>query len=250
MLELGAYTLSFFQIAIFVLVAILIGMGKTGVQGAGLVAVPALALIFGARDSTGVLLPILIFADLFGVYYFHQHANWVLLRRLLPFTLVGVVLATVTGGLISDAVFTHIMVMTIIVSVVIMVWREVTKEPAIPTSLWFGAGCGIAGGFMSMLGNLAGPVMALYLLTMKLPKNQLIGTGAWFFLMVNVIKMPFHIWVWETIEASTLLLDLIVIPVVAIGALLGVKIVALIPETAYRWFVIIVVALTAVPMMF
>ena len=62
--------------------------------------------------------------------------------------------------------------------------------------------------------------------------------------------MPFHIWVWETIEASTLLLDLIVIPVVAIGALLGVKIVALIPETAYRWFVIIVVALTAVPMMF
>lgn len=250
MLELWIYEFSFSQLTVLVLAVTLIGMAKTGVQGAGLIAVPVFALIFGARDSTGVLLPILIFADLFGVYYFHQHANWQLLKRLLPFTVVGVVIGTIVGELSNDAVFTYLMVTTIILCLVIMVWRELSEEPDVPTSLWFSAGFGIAGGFMSMVGNLAGPVMALYLLTMRLPKNELIGTGAWFFLVVNVIKLPFHIWIWETIDSNVLFFDFFVIPAVAIGALLGVKIVALIPEKGYRWFVIVVVGLTAMPMMF
>ena len=250
MFEIGIYEFSFLQLTVLVLAVTLIGMAKTGVQGAGLIAVPVLALIFGARDSTGVLLPILIFADFFGVYYFHQHANWSLLKRLLPFTLVGVIIGTIVGELISDLVFTQLMVVTIALCVAMMVWRELSKEQDVPTSLWFSASCGIAGGFMSMVGNLAGPVMALYLLTMRLPKNQLIGTGAWFFLVVNLIKLPFHIWVWGTIDSNILFFDLFVIPAVAIGALLGVKIVTLIPEKGYRWFVIVMVAVTAMPMMF
>lgn len=250
MLELGPYALSAVQVTLLIAVGLLVGMAKTGVQGAGMIAVPILALIFGARESTGVLLPILVFADFFGVYYFHQHANWRLLRRLLPYAIVGVILGTIIGEVISDLIFTQVMVVTIALCVVIMVWRELSKELAVPSSSWFGAGFGVAGGFTTMVGNLAGPVMALYLLAMRLPKNELIGTGAWFFLVVNLIKVPFHIWVWETIDTNTVLLDLCLLPAIAIGAVIGVKIVALIPEKTYRWFVIIVVALAALPMMF
>ncbi len=248
MIELLSYTLSSYQLGLLVAVAVLIGMAKTGVQGAGMIAVPVLVLIFGARESTGVLLPLLIFADFFGVYYFHQHANWHHLKRLLPPSLVGVVLGTAVGHSVSSTVFTQIIVATIILSVSIMIWREVSKNVTVPTSPWFAVAFGVVGGFTTMVGNLAGPVMALYLLAMRLPKNEFIGTAAWFFLIINLMKVPFHIWVWETINLNSVLLDLSMLPAIAIGAFLGVRIVMLIPEKFYRWFVIIIVALAALPL--
>ena len=104
---------------------------------------------------------------------------------------------------------------------------------------------GVLGGFATMIGNVAGPIFAIYLLAMHLPKNSFIGTGAWFFLIINFSKFPLHIFVWKTINWNTLTLDVILLPAIALGAFLGIKLVKKISDKMYRTAVIVVTALSA-----
>jgi len=249
MLELFSYHLSYTDIFILVLGALLIGMGKTGVAGAGMIAIPLIAIIFGGKASTGILLPILIFADLLAVHHYHRHASWHHLWRLLPFVVIGIVIGTLYGNLVDDKMFRAIMAIIIFVSLGIMVWQQQSTKPKTSSSHWFVLIVGLLGGFTTMVGNLAAPILTLYLLAMKLPKNQFVATGAWFFLIVNVLKVPFHVFVWETITFDSFLLDLILIPAIAAGAYLGIRIVRIMPETTFRWFVIGMTGVAAVAML-
>lgn len=249
MLELFSYTLSSTDVLIISAVAIMLGMAKVGVAGTGMIAVPLMAIAFGSKESTGLLLTILIFADLFGVWYFHQHASWHHLRRLLPFAMIGIILGTIAGDQISDETFKIAMAAIIFISLPLMIWQENRGDLAAPTTPWFTASVGILGGITTMIGNLAGPIMALYLLSMRFPKNQFIGTAAWFFLVINVSKVPFHVVVWETITWNSFLLTTVFIPAVALGAFLGLVLVKRIPEKPYRWFVISMTAVAALAML-
>lgn len=228
------------------LVAVLIGMSKTGIHGAGMMAVPMLALVFGGQLSSGILLPILCLADVMGVSYYHRHASWYHLKKLFPSAAVGTVLGTVVGGNIDDETFRLVMAIIIFISVVIMVWLERGHREEVPDYKWFASLTGVAGGFTSMIGNLATSVVAIYFLTMRLPKNAFIGTSAWFFLVINWFKVPFHIFSWETITWNTVLLDLATLPFIAVGAFLGVVIVKKIQDRAYRWFIIAMTVVAAV----
>lgn len=231
-------------------VALMIGMAKTGIHGAGMAAVPLLAIVFGGKLSSGIMLPILSIADIFAVIYYHRHADWGHLVRLFPWAALGVLLGTFIGELINDQAFRIIMGIIIIVSLGIMVWKERSSSEDIPKGRWFAILMGILGGFTTMVGNLAGSVMALYLLTMRMPKNQFIGTAAWFFMIINWFKIPFHVFVWETITWHSFLLDLTLTPFIAVGAYLGIVIIRQIPELYYRWFVIAMTALAGTFMIF
>ena len=226
------------------------GMAKTGVHGIGMVTIPMLAALFGGRLSSGIMLPMLVIADVMGVWYYHRHASWSHLKILFPWAAVGVIVGTVVGGLISDEVFKTIMGVVVIVSVVIMIWMERDRSENIPANFWFGSSMGIAGGFTSMVGNLAGAVMALYLLSMRLPKNAFIGTAAWFFLVVNWFKVPFHVFAWHTISMDILWLDLATTPIIGLGAYLGVLVTKSLSEKSYRWFIIAMTLAAAVVMLF
>lgn len=227
------------QLLIFLLVALFIGMSKTGVHGAGMMAVPLLATVFGGQLSSGVMLPMLCLADVMGVWYYHRHASWVHLKKLFPWAAIGTLLGTYVGDSIDDGTFKAVMAVIIVISVLIMVWLERGRHrEEIPDYYWFAALTGIAGGFTSMIGNLAGSVMAIYFLSMRLPKNSFIGTSAWFFMVINWFKIPFHVWGWKTVSWNTFLLDLTVVPVIAVGAYLGILVVRMLPENAYRWFII------------
>ncbi|HLN74372.1 MAG TPA: TSUP family transporter, partial [Prolixibacteraceae bacterium] len=114
-----------------------------------------------------------------------------------------------------------------------------------PDKWWFSAFMGILGGFATMIGNVAGPVFAIYLLAMHLPKNSFIGTGAWFFMIINFTKFPLQLFVWHNITSHTLLLDLVTLPAIAFGAFLGIKLVKIIPEHTYRGAVIVITAISA-----
>jgi uncharacterized membrane protein YfcA len=116
----------------------------------------------------------------------------------------------------------------------------------IPKSLWFAIILGLSGGFVSMIGNAAGPVMALYLLSMRLPKNSFIGTGAWFFFVVNLSKVPLHVWSWKTITLDTFILDVMMLPAIASGAFIGIWVVRLFPEKLYRILIIVTTLLSAI----
>ncbi|MEQ9591439.1 MAG: sulfite exporter TauE/SafE family protein, partial [Cyclobacteriaceae bacterium] len=156
---------------------------------------------------------------------------------------------TAIGIYIDDEIFRMIMAIIIIISVGIMIWLERGHKEEVPTNAWFGAASGVIGGFSSMIGNLAGAVMALYLLSMRLPKNAFIGTAAWFFMVMNWFKVPFHVFVWDTINLNTVLFDLTTLPAIFLGGYLGIVIVRKIPERSYRWFIIIMTLAAAVVML-
>lgn len=248
-LSIFNFQLQGYDMMVLGLVALFIGMAKTGVHGAGMLAVPMLAAVFGGKISSGILLPMLIMADVIGVWYYHRHASWKHLRILFPWAALGVTLGTWIGGYINDDLFRLVMAIIIFISVAIMIWLERGRHREdVPTSRLFGTTMGVAGGFTSMVGNLAGSVMALYLLSMRLPKNVFIGTAAWFFLVLNWFKVPFHLFAWHTITLDILWLDLLMFPLIALGGYLGIEIVKRIPEKAYRWFIIIMTMVAAVYM--
>lgn len=225
---------------------LLIGMSKTGISGVGLMVVPLLANAFGGRPSVGLLLPILIFADVFAVTWYNRHAQWKHILRLLPWAFAGIISATLVGKNISDQSFNKLLAVLVIGGIAILVWRDIRSgKLKIPKSRWFAGTMGLLGGFSTMIGNAAGPVMALYLLSMRLPKNVYIGTGAWFFFIVNLSKIPLHIWSWKTITMSSFLLDILMIPAIATGAFLGIWLVRLLPEKFYRILVIVTTLLSA-----
>ncbi len=250
-MELPAFLTSYDLLPVqWILISIcglLIGMSKTGLSGVGLMVVPLMANAFGGRPSVGLLLPILIFADIFAVSWYHRHAEWKHVLRLIPWALLGIAAATVTGKRISDITFNRLLAAVVIIGVGILIWRDLRQNRLqIPESRWFAALMGLMGGFATMIGNAAGPVMALYLLSMRLPKNSYIGTGAWFFFIVNLSKIPLHVWSWKTITVHSFLLDLLMIPAITAGAFLGIWLVKLLPEKAYRIIVIATTLLSAV----
>jgi uncharacterized protein len=249
LVPLFTFSFSHYELLIFFLVAICIGMSKTGVHGAGMIAVPLLATIFGGQLSSGVLLPMLCLADILGVWYYHRHASWHHLKKLFPWAAGGTVLGTLVGGIIDDETFKMIMAVIILGSVVIMIWLEQINKKDIPDVAWFAALTGVAGGFTSMVGNLAGSVMAIYFLSMRLPKNEFIGTTAWFFMVINLFKIPFHIWSWHTISLNTFLLDLTALPFIALGGFLGIVIVKNLKDKSYRWFIIGMTLIAAIFML-
>jgi len=249
LINLFSFEFSTGQILVFILVAVFTGMSKTGVHGAGMIAVPMLAAVFGGKLSSGILLPILCLADVMGVWYYHRHASWYHLKKLFAWAALGTVLGTVVGRGIDDEIFKMIMAAIIVVSVAIMLWLERGHNKDVPDYPWFAALTGTAGGFTSMVGNLAGSVMAVYFLSMRLPKNEFIGTAAWFFMVINWFKIPFHVWGWHTITWNTFLLDVTTVPFIALGAYLGILIVKNLKEQAYRWFIIGMTLIAAVFML-
>ena len=219
---------------------VLIGMSKSGLSGAGLFIVPVMAGIFGGRPSVGLVLPMLIVADIFAVSYYHRHADWKHILRLLPWAAAGVLIALVTGKIINDEQFRRLIGVLVILGILIMIWQDIRKnQTKIPSSVWYSSTLGLSGGFATMIGNAAGPIMSLYMLSMRLPKNNYIGTTAWFFCIINLFKFPLHVFVWKTITPATLYFNLfMVIPIIA-GAIGGIYIVKLIPERFYRIFIIV-----------
>lgn len=224
---------------LFIVCGILIGMSKTGLSGAGLMIVPIMASIFGGKYSTGIVLPMLILADISAVIYYHRHANWRYVWLLIPWAVAGVISGTIFGNRINDTQFKLALAIIIILGVLLLFWQDFKKDSfTVPDKWWLAAMLGLIGGFVTMVGNASGPVMSLYLLSMRLPKNIFIGTAAWFFLIINVLKVPFHVFSWHTITINSIKIDLLAIPAILMGVFLGIKLVKLLPEKAYRIFII------------
>jgi uncharacterized membrane protein YfcA len=238
--------LSPLNLVIVLFCGLLIGMSKVGVPGVFGLVIPALAFVFGAKESTGLLLPMLIVGDFFGVAYYRRHANWQYLIKILPWAVVGLLLALWIGNHVNDKQFKTLIAILVFLSIGLMLWQDRKKDQfVVPEKWWFAAFMGILGGFATMIGNVAGPVFAIYLLAMHLQKNNFIGTGAWFFLIINLTKFPLQLFVWHNISIHSLTIDLIAVPSIVLGAYLGLKVVKIIPEKTYRGFVILITAISA-----
>jgi uncharacterized membrane protein YfcA len=247
------YDFAPWQLAALGFSSICFGMSKTGITGISVLAIPLFALIFGAKSSTGVILPLLCFADLFAVIYYRRHAEWKYVFRLIPWALAGFGLALFADHFIdSDRGFKLLMGICIVASLLVMFWNDLRLKNAqkaglesggITNSFWFSALFGILGGFSTMIGNTAGPILSVFMLSVRLPKESFVGTAAWFFLIVNYLKIPLQVFAWHNISLKTLQFDLFMIPFILLGIWLGILFVKKVTQSQYR---IAVYALTLV----
>ncbi|PHI19968.1 hypothetical protein CEQ90_10485 [Lewinellaceae bacterium SD302] len=227
--------------------AFIMGLAKSGIKGLTMLAVPLLALNFGAKASTGLLVPILLAGDILAVIYYRRSANWKYVFRLIPAAVIGVVVAVVVGDWVNERTFQLIVSIVVLLSLGLIIYLErYPLDPKITQNRLPAFIAGLAGGFTTMIGNVGGPVMNVFLLSMRLPKLEFLGTAAYFFLLINIVKFPFHYFIWNTVSARTLLQDLITFPVIAIGFFIGIQIVKRIPEREFRYLVIVVTAVVAV----
>ncbi|GGK50502.1 MULTISPECIES: sulfite exporter TauE/SafE family protein [Flavobacteriaceae] len=232
------------------LAAFLLGTSKAGIKGIGVVIVTLMAIVFGGKSSTGTLIPMMLFADLLAVIYYHRYSQWKYLKKLMPTMVIGVLIGVWLGNDISDELFKRLMAFLILGIVVFMIIMDRRKSTAIPKTRLFSNSMGLLSGFTSMIGNLAGSFSNIYFLAMRLPKNEFIGTAAWLFFIINIFKLPFHIFVWKTISVESLAINLFLVPAIILGFFIGIKVVKLINNELYRKFIIIVTAIGALILLF
>lgn len=244
------FQLSWLNWSLAFLAALILGMGKAGIKGLGVLIVTIMAILFGGKASTGILIPLMVVADILAVFYYNRHTQWKFLLKILPTMVLGVLVGVWFGNDISEKLFRQIMAVFIILTVIMMVWMDQKKNKTVPTHWLFASSMGLLSGITSMIGNLAGSFANIYFLAIRLPKNQFIGTAAWLFLIINVFKLPFHIFVWKTVTPESLLLNLFLIPGVLIGFFTGVTLVKLLNNEVYRKFIIIVTAAGALLILF
>lgn len=245
MIDLSLWMNTPYDWALLFVCALLIGMSKTGIQGITLLAIPLMAINFGAKESTGLILPMLCFSDLIAVFYYRRTAEWKYIWKLLPSAVAGFFLAIAVDKMIPAEEFRRLMAICIFIGIAVMFWTERKAQDSKMFSAWWYAPLfGLMGGFTTMIGNAAGPVMAVYLLSMRLPKYSFVGTSAWFFLVVNYLKIPLQVFVWENITPTSLVLNAITIPFMVVGAVAGIFFVRKVPENSYRVFIIAVTILS------
>ncbi|GAA1008108.1 membrane protein [Streptomyces sp. F-3] len=237
--------LSGWEFAALAFAALLVGFSKTAVSGAGTVSLAIFAAVLPARASTGVLLPLLIAGDVLAVLTYRRHAHWPTLWRLFPAVAAGVVVGTLFLMRADDgAVRTSIGAILLLMAAV-TVWRRRTAgREAAPDAVITRAGrlkarsYGVLGGFTTMVANAGGPVMSLYLLSAGFRKLGFLGTSAFFFLVVNVSKVPFSAGL-GLIDARSLLLDAALVLFVVPGALLGTWTVHRIDQRLFEQLVVV-----------
>lgn len=230
--------------------ALLLGIAKSGIKGLAILIVTGLALVYGAKESTGILMPLLICGDILAVIYYKRHVKWVYLIKLLPWMVAGVLVGVVLGKDLPEDLFKSGMAMIILISVAMMYYWERKKDRKVPNHLSFAALMGMMAGFTTMVGNLAGVFSNIYFLAIKLPKNEFIGTAAWLFFIINLFKVPFHIWSWGTINLASFQISLSLIPAVILGFMFGVSIVKKIKNDRYRQLILLLTGLGGLTIFF
>jgi uncharacterized membrane protein YfcA len=211
------------------LCAMMVGITKTGIPGLGILVVPMMAHVLPARKSTGILLGILILADLFAIIYHRRNAKWSHVIRLLPAAFAGIVAGFYALKRVDDQQLRPI------VGVIVLVM--------------FAATLGFIAGVTTMMANAAGPIMIIYLLAMRLPKIEFVGTGAWFFFVVNWLKVPLSAKL-ELMTVASVKLNLMMLPFIAVGAAAGIFLLKRIPQKAFSTVVQVLAVAAAVKLLF
>lgn len=225
------------------------GFSKTGIPGISMLSVSIFAVLLPARQATGVVLPMLIFADLFAYVLYRKNLEWRRVGRLLPWAVAGLLIGWFALGRINNEQTARLV--GVIVAIMLgLHLRRRWKNPAAeaPAPGWFGPLMGVFAGITTMVANAAGPVMTLYLLAMRLPKLEFLGTSAAFFLLINWLKVPF-IAQLGLINQASLTLNLCLLPAVAVGALLGPPVVTRVNQKVFENVALVLAACAVVKLL-
>jgi uncharacterized membrane protein YfcA len=221
--------------------AFMIGISKTGAPGAVSVAIPFMVMIVGdARLSAAWTQPILSSGDLLGLYYWRKHADAKKLFSLIPWVLIGVVIASFALDL-NERIIRIIVAVIVLLMLNVQAWRRWGGKSEVQGSAIF---YGVSAGFATTIANAAAPVMNMYLLSSRLPKERFVATGTWFFFVANLLKVPVYIW-YGLYSRESLLFDAAMFPAVMLGGVAGKWFVSRVPQRIFDLLVIVITAISA-----
>ncbi|MGA8209595.1 MAG: sulfite exporter TauE/SafE family protein [Nocardioidaceae bacterium] len=208
--------------------ALLVGLAKTSVGGLATIAVALAAGVMPARESTAALLLLLLVGDVVAVSIYRRDGDWRLLARLVPAVLPGLVVGSLVLAVVDDQLLRRGIGALLICLVALQLGLSLRPvpggAPGSAPSRSRASAAGLAAGFTTMVANAGGPVMTLYLVAQRVDKRRFLGTASWFFLGVNLCKLPFSVGlglVDRTMVVSTVALA----PVVVLGGIAGALVV-------------------------
>ncbi len=237
------------QWTIAVIAALFVGLSKTGIGGLGMLAVVLFAQVLPAKAATGMVLPLLCFGDIAAVASYRRHATWSHLWKLFPWTAAGVIAGYFALGRIDEQQ-TRLLIGSIVLALVgLHLLRRRKSGAETEHGAWFAPTIGVLAGFTTLVANAAGPLMVIYLLAMRLPKLEFMGTGAVFFMLLNWFKVPFMVNL-GLINAASLTVNLLLAPAVFLGAWGGRKILHRIDQRWFENLALVLSALAALELMF
>jgi uncharacterized protein len=236
--------------------ALLVGFGKTAIGGVASISVAIFAAVLPAKASTGTLLPLLLVGDVMAVLVYRRHANWRLLWRLFPWVACGTLLGVLFVATVDDTVMRRSIGVVLLLLVGLQLLGRGGRLQRLAARQDRTAGgrrtvsgvVGVAAGVLTMVANAAGAVMTLYLLMAGTLMLEFLGTGAWFFFLINLFKVPFSAGL-GLIDGSALLLDLVLAPCVLVGGVIGVLTVRRLGQQQFEWAALALVAVAAVPLL-
>ncbi len=245
------------QWLIGIVAAMIVGVSKTGIPGIGILVVPLMAVVFGGRLGTGATLPLLIFGDVFAVLWYRHHARWDKLGGLIPWVLVGIAVGTgllwYTGSQGSKIDWLNIIIGVLVLFMLGLSLARMKMGDKIVPSTKFGLiSTGTMAGFSTTVSNAAGPIMSIYLTGMGLPKEQFMGTTAWYFFIFNLTKLPIYVFLslvlpsQPMVNQNTIMFDLAMLPVIVLAAFAGKWLLPRIPQKTFNMTVLVLAAITAV----
>jgi uncharacterized membrane protein YfcA len=244
------------EVAALVIAALGVGFAKTAIGGVIQISVALFAAVLPARESTGALLPLLLVGDVVAVGIYRQHAEWPVLLRLLPSVAVGIVAGAVFVSRVGDTGMRRTIGVVLLLLVAVHVWQRWRKRDPDPAAQAEVAaqqhrrrhatagGFGTLAGFTTMVANSGAAAMSIYLLSAGLGVLGFLGTSAWFFLVVNLVKVPFSVGL-DLISAESLLLDLWLVPVVLLGAWAGRIVIPRVDQGRFEAIVLVFVVLSS-----
>ncbi len=215
--------------------AFCLGFSKTGFPGLAMVNVLLIAELFGAKESVGIILPLLIVCDLIVYPLFRKYASWKPVWPLMIPAVIGVFIGWQLLDAISNHTARRVIGAIILFMLALQLFRAYRREflahlPDTKSFLW---GSGLTIGVSTMMANAAGPAYSIYALVHKMPKNEFLGIGARFFLFMNIFKIPFNADL-GIINPDSLKLNLALLPGILAGILLGRRLIKLIPQRLFE----------------
>ena len=233
--------------------ALLVGISKTGIPGLGILVVTMLATAFGGWTSIAVMLPMLILGDVFAALWYKRHAQWDKLLGLVPWVLAGVAVGAVALRYFAQNAHTKALLSPVIgglvlVMLILHLLRDRLGEKFAPHSQAGMITTGLAAGFGTTVSNAAGPIMMMYLAAHRLPKDQFMGTIAWYFFIINLTKVPIYA-AQGLFTTQTLLINLYTAPMVIVGVFVGRWLLPRFSEKTFGTAILVLAAVGAVQLL-
>ncbi|MFJ2544677.1 sulfite exporter TauE/SafE family protein [Microbacterium sp. NPDC087589] len=237
------------------LAAVTIGISKTALPGGSILAIALFATVLPARTSTAAMLLLLIVGDVFALITYRRHAHWPTLLRLAPAVLAGLLAGFAFLALAGDGIVRRAIGVILLAMIAITLWRRWRQNRAAdavapaPGGVALSGVYGTLGGFTTMVANAGGPVMSMYFLATRTPVQVFLGTSAWFFAIINLVKIPFLAGI-GLFDEHVLLMDAVLAPLVVLGALAGIRLAKRMNQVLFDRIVIVLTIAGAVYLLF